>query len=121
MLFIMLHKPLGKPPKLSRICALPGRAERVIEHCPGAISHAPPDHVRTCGPEAFGDQSGVRRVDEIGRGIGNCPIKVENDRGTVNGRPPILSALATSATRQQPFPSQAAVPKICDQIESRFG
>jgi hypothetical protein len=84
----MLHKPPGKPPKLNRICALPGRAERVIEHRPRAISHAPPDRVRTCGPEAFGDQSGVRRIDEIGRSVGNCPIEVENDRGTVNGRPP---------------------------------
>jgi len=121
VLFIMLHKPPGELRKLRRIRTLPGRAERVIEHRLGAISHAPPDRVRTRRPEAFGDQSGIRRVDEIGRSIGNRPIEVENDCGTVNGLPPILSALAASATQQQPFPSQAAVPKLCDQIEPRFG
>ncbi len=122
VLFIMLHKPLGEPHKSRRICALPGRAQRMIEHRPGAISHAPPNRVGARGPEAFGDQRGVCRVDEIGRSIGNRPIKVENDCGTVNDLPPILSALAARATRQHLiFPSKAAVPKICVQIESRFG
>jgi len=81
---------------LRRVCVLPGRSERLIEHCLGAISHAPPDRVRTRGPETFGDQSSVRRVDKIGRRIGNRPIEVENDCSTVNGLPPILSALAAS-------------------------
>ncbi len=52
------------------------------------VSNAQPDRLRRCGPEAFGDERGVRRVDEIGRSVGDRPIEVENDRGTVNGFPP---------------------------------
>jgi hypothetical protein len=67
----------------------------MVEHRFRSITYAAPNRVRTRRPEAFRNQGGVRRVDEVGRSIGYRPIQVENDRGTVNGLlPRILSALA---------------------------
>ena len=88
MLFVMLHKPLREPLHLRRVGSLSGRGERLFEHHLRSIPDAPPDRLPTRGPEAFSDQGGVRRVDEIGRSVGNRPIQVENDRGTMNGLPP---------------------------------
>ena len=88
VLFVMLHKPLGEPLHLRRVGTLSGRGERLFEHHLRSIADAPPDRLPPRGPEAFSDQGCVRRVDEIGRSVGNRPIQVENDRGTMNGLPP---------------------------------
>ena len=95
VLLVMLHKPVGEPLHLRPVGNLSGRVKRVIEHRARSISYAPPDRVCRRRQEAFSDEGGIRRVDEVGGRIGNRPIEVENDRGTVDGLPPsILSALA---------------------------
>ena len=86
----------------------------MVEHRFRSITYAAPNRVRTRGPEAFRNQGGVRRIDEVGRSIGYRPIQVENDRGTVNGLlPRILSALAPTLSvnklsrRMRAYPSFA--------------
>jgi len=110
----MLHEPLGEPAHLHRVGIFPGRAERVVEHRFRSIPYAAPNRLGARGPEAFRNQGGVRRVDEVGRSIGYRPIQVENDRGTVNGLlPRILSALALTLNanklprRMRAYPSFA--------------
>ncbi|MGA9267818.1 MAG: hypothetical protein WCC41_17430 [Rhodomicrobium sp.] len=76
----------------------------MVEHRFRSISYAAPNRVRARGPEAFRNQGGVRRVDEIGRSIGYRPIQVENDCGTVNGLlPRILSAMAPTLSANKLF------------------
>ena len=108
MAFVMLNKALGEPLRLRRIGTFSGRAKRMVQHRFRPISHALADRLRACGPEAFGDQGGVRRIDEIGRSVGDRPIEVENNRGTVNGRPPSSVRLGVSAAPGRCVPSSAA-------------
>ena len=56
------------------------RCQRPFDHAPGAASDQPPGGVVGNRRQAFARENEVERRDEIGRGIDQCTVEIENDR-----------------------------------------